>query len=355
VRTPTGVYWLHADHLGSASLTTDATGNRVGELRYKPYGETRSEWGVTPTGRRFTGQLEESGLGSLYDYGARRYSPVLGRFISADSIVPRPGNPQSLNRYAYVLGNPLRYTDPSGHFTNDQLTAWFGKEWRQNFLAWQRMLEKAELGDAVVYGSMTAVFVLDESSLKVWDIKTRSAGSVSNFAATGSGQLALYRSRNANPEGGATKNYAVFFPGEHTDPHAALANRSNHYNWVFGDLYAPDTLVLPLDWYRGTNTHVEVRGYFAGLDWDVGDVFSDGVTAVALGVAVKKIGIGAGKRLGNAVLGTLGGPVGATAFMVDLADDTMWDTMYVIEPGPGAPHIVPVPTPPRPQGTPTPR
>ena len=35
------VYYLHTDHLGSASLTTDASGNRVGELRYKPYGETR--------------------------------------------------------------------------------------------------------------------------------------------------------------------------------------------------------------------------------------------------------------------------------------------------------------------------
>jgi hypothetical protein len=31
--------------------------------------------------------------------------------------VPEPGNPQALNRYAYVYNNPLKYTDPSGHFT----------------------------------------------------------------------------------------------------------------------------------------------------------------------------------------------------------------------------------------------
>jgi len=48
-------------------------------------------------------------------YGARYYSPGLGRWISADTVVPEPGNPQALNRYAYVYNNPLRYTDPSGH------------------------------------------------------------------------------------------------------------------------------------------------------------------------------------------------------------------------------------------------
>ena len=35
--------------------------------------------------------------------------------MSADTIVPDPSNPQSYNRYAYTLNNPLRYTDPSGH------------------------------------------------------------------------------------------------------------------------------------------------------------------------------------------------------------------------------------------------
>ena len=58
VITSTGsvVYYVHADHLGSASLTTAANGNKLGELRYKPYGEKRYEWGATPTDRRFTGQ-----------------------------------------------------------------------------------------------------------------------------------------------------------------------------------------------------------------------------------------------------------------------------------------------------------
>ena len=46
---------------------------------------------------------------------ARYYDPTIARFISPDTIVPGVGDPQAWNRYAYVLGNPLRYTDPSGH------------------------------------------------------------------------------------------------------------------------------------------------------------------------------------------------------------------------------------------------
>ncbi len=45
------------------------------------------------------------------------YDPVLGRFIQADSIVQDPFDPQSLNRYAYVLNNPLSATDPSGNIS----------------------------------------------------------------------------------------------------------------------------------------------------------------------------------------------------------------------------------------------
>jgi len=114
LRRDNALYYVFSDHLGSTSLLTDASGNQVAEQRYYPYGEARWSNGELPTDRQFTGQRREIGLG-LYDYGARRYDPALGRFIQADTIVPQPGNPQALNRYSYVLGNPLRYTDPTGH------------------------------------------------------------------------------------------------------------------------------------------------------------------------------------------------------------------------------------------------
>jgi hypothetical protein len=47
--------------------------------------------------------------------GARFYDAALGRWILADTIVPEPGNPQDLNRFSYVGGNPLRFVDPTGH------------------------------------------------------------------------------------------------------------------------------------------------------------------------------------------------------------------------------------------------
>ncbi len=91
----------------------------IAPQKYYPFGRTRS--GSVPTDKLFTGHQQE---GSLYFMQARFYpsatlragsAPTLGRFLSPDSIVPGYGNPQSLNRYSYVLNNPLRYTDPTGH------------------------------------------------------------------------------------------------------------------------------------------------------------------------------------------------------------------------------------------------
>jgi RHS repeat-associated protein len=111
------LYYLLKDHLGSASVVLDSSGVLIanGEQRYYPYGEKRITTAALPTDRLYTGQLELASLGGIYHYGARFYSPRLGRFLSADSIVPSPYNPQSLNRFTYVLNNPLKYTDPTGH------------------------------------------------------------------------------------------------------------------------------------------------------------------------------------------------------------------------------------------------
>jgi hypothetical protein len=95
----------------------------------------------------------------LYWYNSRWYDPLIGRFIQADTIVLGPGNPQALNRYSYVLNNPLRYTDPTGHFTDDAIRAYlqglYGDAWEQYWNAWQAdkgwwgLLGKAQGGDTL--------------------------------------------------------------------------------------------------------------------------------------------------------------------------------------------------------------
>jgi RHS repeat-associated protein len=106
--------WLLGDHLGSTGLVYD--GEATVRQGYMPWGEMRfvDGAGELPTTFRYTGQREEEGIG-LYFYGARWYDAALGRFVSADTMVPGPGNTLAFDRYSYVMNNPLRYSDPSGY------------------------------------------------------------------------------------------------------------------------------------------------------------------------------------------------------------------------------------------------
>ena len=101
-------------HLGSTALVTNDQGGEVARQWYFPYGDQRHATGSLPTDYRFTGQRKDGHI-KLTEMGARWYDPAIGRWISPDSIIPEPGNPQSLNRYSYVYNNPVRYTDSTGH------------------------------------------------------------------------------------------------------------------------------------------------------------------------------------------------------------------------------------------------
>jgi RHS repeat-associated protein len=93
---------------------TNASGAELESTEYLPFGSQRSHSGTNTSDYRYTDQEFDSENG-LYNYNARLYDPFIGRFITPDTIVPEPYNPQSLNRYSYCLNNPLIYTDPSGH------------------------------------------------------------------------------------------------------------------------------------------------------------------------------------------------------------------------------------------------
>jgi len=94
-------------------LTTDAAGAAVSQTRYLPFGEEHWSSGGSLSDFTYTGQ-RNTDFG-LMDYNARFYSSRLGRFASADTLIPGAGNPIAWDRYAGMGNNPIRFKDPSGH------------------------------------------------------------------------------------------------------------------------------------------------------------------------------------------------------------------------------------------------
>ncbi len=109
-----GTNYHHTDHLGSSSIITNSSGAKVEDIYYYPYGEIKTDSGTLNVRHKFTDQEWDAETG-LYYYGARYYDPRLARFISADTIVPEPFYPQSLNRYAYTINNPVILRELDGN------------------------------------------------------------------------------------------------------------------------------------------------------------------------------------------------------------------------------------------------
>ena len=113
-------YHFHLDHLGSPRLITNAAGAELSRHTYMPFGLEVSPPDFSER-MKFTGHEwdihEDDSIATDLDYmRARHYNPQLGRFLSPDPSRESadPKSPQSFNRYAYVVNNPVRYTDPSG-------------------------------------------------------------------------------------------------------------------------------------------------------------------------------------------------------------------------------------------------
>lgn len=135
--------YLTQDHLGSTRVVTDGSGQTQSRHDYLPFGEelsagtggrTMAQGYSQPDGvrQKFAGS-ERDGETGLDFMQARYYGSTMGRFTSVDpydvnmerqyAADDREANailkryilkPQHWNKYAYVLNNPLKYTDPTG-------------------------------------------------------------------------------------------------------------------------------------------------------------------------------------------------------------------------------------------------
>ena len=102
---------------GYAAWKVTTAGVIMSTAYFLPYGGYRYPSTPPPselTDTGFTGHKHNDSIGLIY-MNARYYIPYLNRFLTADTLVPGPTNPQAFNRYSYVLGNPLILVDPSGH------------------------------------------------------------------------------------------------------------------------------------------------------------------------------------------------------------------------------------------------
>ena len=73
--------------------------------------DTRTKW---ITNRGYTGH-EHLDAFNIINMNGRVYDPATGMFFSPDPFIQSPGDWVNYNRYSYCMGNPMRYTDPSGY------------------------------------------------------------------------------------------------------------------------------------------------------------------------------------------------------------------------------------------------
>jgi RHS repeat-associated protein len=156
-----GWVYQHSDHLGSLRVATGPAGNIRQTDEYDPFGKTAKETSTASISPyKFTGQEEDAETG-LYYYGARYYDPALGRFISADTIVQAPGDPQTLNRYSYCRNNPVLFTDPSGHIFGIDDAFFFGMIAAGALLgATTSAITGQDIGTGALTGAISAAFFM---------------------------------------------------------------------------------------------------------------------------------------------------------------------------------------------------
>jgi RHS repeat-associated protein len=121
------IHWLIPDQLGTPRMVADLSGSLSGISRhdYLPFGEELyAGVGGRTTGLGYTGdnvrekftEKERDSETGLDYFGARYYVSMQGRFTSPDPLLSsgRIPQPQSWNRYSYVLNRPLNLVDPIG-------------------------------------------------------------------------------------------------------------------------------------------------------------------------------------------------------------------------------------------------
>jgi len=116
-------YFIHRNHLGSTTFLTNHVGDSTHKLLFLPFGQ-RWVSGGSIRDERFASLEARDSETTLDSTLFRYYHSRLYRWLSPDPVAGDVTNPQSLNRYAYVLNNPTNLIDPLGL---DICSAWLNE------------------------------------------------------------------------------------------------------------------------------------------------------------------------------------------------------------------------------------
>jgi RHS repeat-associated protein len=120
-RDPSGnVYYCFQDQLGTTKNLTTSAGVVCYDADFLPFGYESAYTTTCAQNYKFTGLERDSETGNDHTLH-RMYESSLGRWLSPDPLGGDITNPQSLNRYAYVLNNATSLTDPMGLDAGDPM------------------------------------------------------------------------------------------------------------------------------------------------------------------------------------------------------------------------------------------
>ena len=178
--------------------------------------------------------------------------------MSVDSIVPEPGNPQAFNRYSYVLGNPLRYVDPSGHFSVDQIKNFlkeqYGDNWSKYLDAWK---SDQLFWNALLLADFGSTIETPTSKLGAGFFGMKEDGNKSTFTFSSASGAKLHSYQGAGP---------YLLDGRLLGPDNKFYNYTQVYNGI-----DPNGVVLSFSWSQpeyNYSSGVPVRtGKYRHVQW----------------------------------------------------------------------------------------
>ena len=110
LNSPTTYYYYLKDHQGNNRVVVNSSGTVMETNHYYPFGSTFATSNVQPY--KYNGKELDTKNGlNWYDYGARHYDAVLGRWHVVDPLAEKY---YSTSPYAYCLDNPVLQYDPDG-------------------------------------------------------------------------------------------------------------------------------------------------------------------------------------------------------------------------------------------------